>query len=381
MRSAVIGLQPTSPGVICPAGYHAMSDAPEVAAAIWRIADMIGSMTIHLMRNTEQGDVRVRDALARKVDIDPFSLTTRQTWINWIVQQMLLEGNAYVLPVSSGGLLTDLVPMPQALAQLKPDGDPYEIVQNGIAFRPDEVLHFRLRPDVRKPWLGVSPRVQLSSVVDSIMAAQTTKTAMMSSDYKPPIIISVDADADLADEDLRTQFLESFWRRSNPDEPVVLPAGVMSVNSVKPLSLTDLAIKDGVELDRRSVGAIFGVPGFLLGVGSFSREEFNAFVSTVLRPLAQVIEQELTKKLLYSTELYFRFNSRSLYAYDLKDLASIGNEEYVRGLMTGNEVRDWIGLAPREGLDQLVMLENYIPADRIGDQKKLQGGDGNAEES
>lgn len=69
----------------------------------------------------------------------------------------------------------------------------------------------------------------------------------------------------------------------------------MSVNSVKPLSLSDLAIKDGVELDRRSVGAIFGVPGFLLGVGSFNREEFNVFVSTVLRPLAQVIEQELTK--------------------------------------------------------------------------------------
>jgi len=273
------------------------------------------------------------------------------------------------------------VPMPQAVAQLRPDGNPYEIVQNGTAFRPDEVLHFRLRPDVRKPWLGCSPRVQLSAVVDSIMAAQTTKTAMMSSEYKPPIIISVNADANLADEELRTEFLEKFWKRSNPDEPVVLPADVMSVNSVKPLSLTDLAIKDGVELDRRSVGAIFGAPAFLLGVGSFNREEFNVFVSTVLRPLAQVIEQELTKKLLYASDLYFRFNSRSLYAYDLKDLASIGNEEYVRGLMTGNEVRDWIGLSPREGLDELVMLENYIPADRIGDQAKLTGGDDNADET
>ena len=358
-----------------------MIDAPEVAAAIWRIADMIGSMTIHLMQNTDKGDVRVRNELARKVDINPFSLTTRQTWINWIVQQMLLEGNAFVLPSTSGGILTDLVPMPQAVAQLRPDGNPYEIVQNDTAFHPDEVLHFRLRPDVRKPWLGCSPRVQLSAVVDSIMAAQTTKTAMMSSEYKPPIIISVNADADLADEELRTEFLENFWKRTNSDEPVVLPADVMSVNSVKPLSLSDLAIKDGVELDRRSVGAIFGVPGFLLGVGSFSREEFNVFVSTVLRPLAQVIEQEFTKKLLYASDLYFRFNARSLYAYDLKDLAAIALDLRDHGLMEGNEARDWIGLSPREGLDELVMLENYIPADRIGDQAKLTGGDENADET
>nr|DAJ06951.1 MAG TPA: portal protein [Caudoviricetes sp.] len=131
-----------------------MIDAPEVAAAIWRIADMIGSMTIHLMQNTDKGDVRVRNALARKVDIDPFSLTTRQTWINWIVQQMLLEGNAFVLPTTSGGILTDLVPMPQAIAQLRPDGNPYDIVYTGDLIYGEDAtasLSGTLHPDGHVP--------------------------------------------------------------------------------------------------------------------------------------------------------------------------------------------------------------------------------------
>ena len=367
----LVGLQLNSPGVICPAGYHRLDEAPEVAAAVWWISDLISTMTIQHMRNGPDGDTRLKDALARQVDVCPWSLGTRQTLIGWIVSTMLLEGDAFVLPVTDGGRLRDLVPMPEAVPRLRADGQPYEVLWKGQIFDPDEVLHFALRPDLRYPWRGQGLQLQLQQVVDSILQANATKVAYMSSEYKPPIIVAVNSDSDLADEDKREAFIQSYLKRSDPGAPLVIPADLINISQVKPLSLTDLAIKDGLELDKRDVAAIVGVPGYAVGVGSFNKDEHNNFVRTKLMYFVEILKQELTKKLLLAPDEYFRFNARSLYAYDLQELAGIAQNLYVRGLMTGNEARNWLGLPPLPGLNELVILENFIPAGMIGEQEKL----------
>ena len=192
------------------------------------------------------------------------------------------------------------------------------------------------------------------------------------------MVVKVDGMVDeFSSPDGRRKLMESYVQSAEAGEPWLIPADQFDIKEVRPLSLNDIAISDSVKMDKRTVAAILDVPPFVVGEGSFSEAEWNNFISTRIKPLCNAIEQELTKKLLISPDWYFRFNIRSLYAYDIEKLANVGANLYTRGIMTGNEVRDWTGQSPKDGLNELVILENYIPQGMIGDQKKLTGGESN----
>ena len=90
-----------------------------------------------------------------------------------------------------------------------------------------------------------------------------------------------------------------------------------------------------------------------------------------MRPIAVGIQQEMTKKLILSPKWYVKFNVLSLMDWDLNTLYTVFGGLSDKGIVTGNEVRDRIGMSPLDGLDELRILENFIPANMIGDQKKL----------
>lgn len=359
-------------------GYTSLSKNPEICTAVDAIARLVASMTIHLMENTPGGDVRVRNELSRKIDIEPNRYMNRYAFIHWIVKTMILggDGNAVVYPRTYRGYLQDLIPVSPSAVSFRADGWGYRIVIGGVEYDPGNLLHFALNPDETSPWKGAGYRVALRDVAKSLRQAEATKAGFMESKWKPSIIVKVDALTDeFSSPDGRKRLLDDYISTNTAGEPWLIPAESFSVEQVKPLSLADLALPEIVQLDKRTAASIVGVPPFVLGVGEFNRDAWNNFISTKVMTIAQIIQQELTRKLLYKPEWYFRLNPRSLYSYDLKDLASIADDQYVRGIMTGNEVRDWLSMPPKDGLDDLIILENYIPRGMIGDQAKLNGGD------
>lgn len=359
---------------LCAEGYTPLDRNPEIVAGCRVIAQTIASMTIYLMANTERGDVRIVNELSRAVDISPSRYMTRSTWMDAIVMNLLLygAGNSVVMPYTSGGYLQDLTPIAAGRVGFAQAGEGYRVLVDGVEYDPMDVLHFVNNPDKNYPWKGQGLTVALEDVAKNLRQAAETERGFMSSKWKPGLIIKADAmSEDFGSPEGRRKLLDSYVGTTEAGEPWIIPAEQLTVEQVKPLSLADLAISDMVTLDKRTVAAILGVPPFLLGIGEYSAPAWNAFVNNTIRPIAREIEQELTRKILLSPKMYWRFNIASLYSYDLKTTADVYSNLYIRGIVTGNEVRDKIGMEPMDGLDELVILENFVPADRIGDQKKL----------
>lgn len=360
--------------MLCLDGYTTLNKNPEIVTAVRRIADLVSSMTIYLMANTASGDERITNELSRKIDITPNRFMTRKTFIDALVMNLMLhgDGNSVVKVHTKRGLIDDLEPIQPHRVSFVPKGYGYYTLIDGKKFEPDDIIHCVWVPNENHPWMGSGLRVQLKDIVKNLSQARKTENAFMTSKYKPPLVVKVDALADeFSSPAGRQKLIEQYLETSEEGQPWIIPADLLDVKEIRPLSLSDIALNDTVEIDKRAVAALLGVPAFLLGVGKYDQREWNSFINNTIRPLCRAIEQEFTRKLILSPKWYFKFNTTSLIDWDFEQVAYVFGNLSDRGIITGNEVRDKIGMSPLEGLDKPRILENFIPVDMIGKQKKL----------
>ena len=358
--------------------YIPLYEAPEVRMCVHQYADLISNMTIRLMENTDHGDRRVNNELSAFLDRTPSKCMNRKTLVYWIVSTLFAagDGNAVILPEYDGEYLADLVPLDpaQVIFEDVPGEDRYRVRYGSAVFRPEEVLHFRINPVSSRPWIGHGFRLSLRQIVDAIAQAGRTKENLLKSPV-PSLIVNLDG---LAEEfqtpEGRTKLVDQYVTSQGTGRPWAIPAEMVKVTEVKPLSISDLAISENLKLDQTKIACLMGVPPFTVGIGEYKDDQYNYFVNQAVRGVASVIEQELTRKLLYNPAWHVQLNPRSLYNYKMSELVTAGKELVDRAAMRRNEWRDWLGLSPDEKMDELFLLENYLPTDRLGDQKKLKEG-------
>ena len=363
--------------LIC-SGYTSLDQNPDIMTACRTIAELIGSMTIHLMANTEKGDIRIKNELSRAIDIDPIGTMTRSHWMESIVMNLLLygEGNSIVWPHTWDGRIRSLEPIAATRVSLLPSTENpyryYKICIDGQAHDPENMLHFTYNPDKYYLWKGRGLTVSLKDVANNLKQAAKTEKGFMESKWKPSLVVKVDAMAEeFSGREGRRKLREDYLETGEEGAPWIVPAQQFDIKEVRPLSLADLAISDVVQLDKRTVASIVGVPPFVLGIGDFNQKAWNSFIQNKIRPICLSIAQEMTKKLILNPKWYLKFNTLSLMSWDIQTIATVFGGLSDRGFISGNEVRDQIGFSPRDGLDELRVLENYIPYEMSGMQKKL----------
>ncbi|WP_079114354.1 phage portal protein, partial [Streptococcus pneumoniae] len=305
---------------------------------------------------------------------------TRKSWIFKIVRDLLLYGDGNSVlhveyePVTD--YISNLRPFPMREVSFQTDKDSYVISFRGEEYSPDDVVHFVINPDPDIPYIGTGFRVTLTDVVQSLNMATKTKKSFMNGKNIPSLIVKVDSSsAELDSEQGRERIAEKYLSTSRVGAPWIVPEALLDIQQVKPLSLTDIALNESVELDKRTVAGLLGVPAFILGVGEFNKTEYNNFVNTTVMSIATTITQTLTRDLLLSSNRYFKLNPRSLFSYNITELSAVAQQMANSAAMRRNEWRDWLGMAPDPEMEELIVLENFLPQEKLGDQNKLKGGE------
>ena len=361
-------------------GYKRLDENVDVKTCVHRIAELISSMTLFLMQNTERGDIRVKNGLSRKLDVDPWSYGTRKTLYYKVVEDLLFTGNSILLPrFDSEGLLLELMPVDQGdiTYQGTEDGG-YYVVYKGKVYQDDEIVHFVYNPAIGKPWLGESFSVYLSEILANLKDSQAIKSDFYTKHFKPNIIFTIEADSELMQSAEGRREIYEKWLDTPAGFPYMLPGQMIQAQVVQPMSLQSIAINESVELDKRTIANMFGVPPFMLGQGAYHIAEYNAFIDAIIAPMAQGIAQELTRKLILSPEMYIKFNLQSIRAFAVEQRLQALYQGRALGIFSANEIRVAAGYEPldEETMDEFTMLENYLPTQDLGKQKKLlQGGD------
>ena len=347
------------------------------SSAVFACVDLIGAAMASLPIMAMQKKDGILEAvpgsdLAFYLNEDPNEDLTGYTLKYGIAQNLLLKGEAFLLPIYVGGRRAGLRLLRHEWVAIWEDNNAvltYQVTYPGQPLRnysANEIVHIRQYTvdGIR----GVSPIIYAKEVIGTAIAGDQHQGAFMTNGGTPRGVLSLGTT--IRDKEriktLRDQFDEQV-RGLNAGKTAVLTEGA-EYKTIQ-LSNADLQFIESQKFSTEQICRIFRVPPSMVGyytgtqTGTSAEQDALRFVRQCLAPMAANIEEELTKKL--GGEYWLRFDlnawTRGDSAARTSRIVSLINA----GVMTQNEGRKEEGL-PYYGpeADELKQPLNLAP---IGD--------------
>ena len=345
------------------------------------LSDAVAALPVQVMRR--KGGIYVDDLDSRLsflMNVQPDGYMSAFDFWSQVVQQVLLEGNAYIVPVYSAAKMDidRMVLCGRWTVAFDTVSGIYHIhdTVNGISgqYTEDEVIHVKgmVLSDQR---LGVSvlDYARLTMSIASVGDAETYDRFKNGGNVRGLVgnDTSVRGFGEYQDKELQKTAADLDAQFHKGQHIVSLPGQV----DFKQLSLssTDMQFLESRKFTVREICRFFGVPpSFVFDDTSNnykSAEMANvAFLSNTLNPLLRNIEAELQRKLFLPQQYGRRkiqFDRRGLYACDLDSRVKYQTATIAAGLYTVNEWRAEENKPAVEGGDKVLVSANLKGIDEL----------------
>lgn len=371
------------------------------------LSDSMGKLPMYVMDRTTRE--RVDHPLNALLSIRPNEAQTPLVCKKMAEGNRLCGGNGYLWILRDPSTLrpVELIPVPNELVTpyLDQNGQVWYSIIHPLTGKPltvhrADMIH--LMAYTYNGWKGVSVLQRASDVIRAGQAAQSYTLNYYERGGQPAGVLYTDADLqksivrpqpDGGTETVKlTDILREEWEKrnsgpANAHRIAVLDHGL----KYSPISVSnkDAQFVEQSELSVQDIARFFGVPLYKLQAGdqSYESNEQNAieYVVSTLHPIVTQYEEELTWKLLTSSEIARGLKIRVNMMAELRgDFGSRGTWfETLRniGVFSANDILALEDLPDVEGGDERYASLNYVPLSlwRELSVKRNQGGNNNAD--
>ena len=292
-----------------------------------------------------------------------------------LVSQILLQGNAYVLPVKN--ILGEV----EALYLLTPGSVAHDIYSNSYQIADpvnmistvvsaDEILHFKnVSSDGGYTGLSTVSYAALTLGIAATSDNETLKRFATGGRFKAILKnnTSTKGWGEYQDEQLKAHG-DDLQDAINRGDDILAVKGDVDVSPLS-MSSADMQFLESRKFTIREIARFFNVPPSKLMDDTNSNyktaELSNVdFYSEALKPLVEAIISEFSAKLLNEwnfQDYKFRFDLSSIYTLDLDSKAKWDKSRLENGVASVNDLRRESDIEPIEKGDDVYLSVNFAP--------------------